>query len=184
MYEVPRGTNDDWFWLYSSVMPRRRSSKPCYIVSNDLSRDHKIAFPDSSTFARWRLTQCTYIDLYRDDTLMSNSVDSEMFIYEPGLSRLMHVTSVLLIWDLGTFSRLMQKNMQPSDGAIRWHIPAVDRTSWLCAATDTSPPGMPDMPTHLVTTRNNSSSGNSTSSGGSSSGSYRGGGGGSSVLSF
>ena len=97
----------------------------------------------------------TYFDLYRDE-FAQNSRDSEVFLYEPSKSRyyMFHFDDNLSF--IGPFSRLMQQNMQPGTGIMHWHIPSVDRSSWLCAATDTSPAGIPEMP-HTVIRRNNSS---------------------------
>lgn len=82
VYLTPRG-NDDWFWVYASVLGKRRSPKPTFIVSNDLTRDHKIAFPNSYSFTRWRLTQMVYYDIFQDDFLDSKAVETEVFLYEP-----------------------------------------------------------------------------------------------------
>jgi hypothetical protein len=61
LYVVPRGANDDWYWLYATIYEGRRS--PALVVSNDLMRDHKVAFIEPKPFLRWRNSQITYFGL-------------------------------------------------------------------------------------------------------------------------
>ncbi len=52
VYGVPRGFNDDWFWMlaaFSSSSPERVS-----LVSNDFMRDHHFQMLHSRAFSMWR----------------------------------------------------------------------------------------------------------------------------------
>jgi Protein-only RNase P len=42
--------DDDWYWLYATVAENRLS----YAVTNDLTRDHRLAFLESRMYLRWR----------------------------------------------------------------------------------------------------------------------------------
>lgn len=61
LYVVPRGANDDWYWVYATIYEGRK--KPAYVISNDLMRDHKIAFIEPKPFLRWRSSQIVYFAL-------------------------------------------------------------------------------------------------------------------------
>jgi hypothetical protein len=58
LYVAPKGSNDDWYWLYSTVYEGRRT--PAYVVSNDYMRDHRATFAESRAFLRWRSSQIVY----------------------------------------------------------------------------------------------------------------------------
>ena len=45
----PPYLNDDFCWLYASLLKR-----PCYVVSNDLMRDHHFGMLSQRNFVRWR----------------------------------------------------------------------------------------------------------------------------------
>ena len=49
LYEVPRGENDDWYWLYAAVV-----LKSCIAVTNDLMRDHVFLSLNARYFKWWR----------------------------------------------------------------------------------------------------------------------------------
>jgi proteinaceous RNase P len=48
LYYSPRGSNDDWFWLYAAV------SNKCLLVTNDEMRDHLFQLAGTSFFSRWK----------------------------------------------------------------------------------------------------------------------------------
>ena len=84
MYVVPAGgtvylidyifynlhlANDDWYWLYATVAPNRNS----FAVTNDLTRDHRLAFLESRMYMRWRNNHIIHFDFdkaleHRNDT--------------------------------------------------------------------------------------------------------------------
>eukprot|EP01041_Mallomonas_annulata_P011962 gene11962-25057_t len=48
LYESPAGCNDDWFWLYATVILR------CKVLTNDEMRDHHFQMLSPRWFARWK----------------------------------------------------------------------------------------------------------------------------------
>jgi hypothetical protein len=104
LYSVPYGAEDDWYWMYATVYEGR--SKPALVVTNDLMRDHKLAFTDPKMFMRWRTSQIMYFGFSNavvetSDTSSSSSSssgasmqsqseseqtddDPELYLYEPG----------------------------------------------------------------------------------------------------
>ncbi|XP_059648096.1 proteinaceous RNase P 1, chloroplastic/mitochondrial-like [Cornus florida] len=48
LYATPRGSNDDWYWLYAAV------SCKCLLVTNDEMRDHLFELLGTSFFPRWK----------------------------------------------------------------------------------------------------------------------------------
>lgn len=42
LYIVPLGADDDWYWMYATVAEGKK--KHSYVVTNDMMRDHKVAF--------------------------------------------------------------------------------------------------------------------------------------------
>ena len=55
MYVVPPGADDDWYWIMPTVTEGRTTE--AYVVTNDLMRDHRLAFLEPRPFIRWRTTQ-------------------------------------------------------------------------------------------------------------------------------
>ncbi len=93
LYAVPRGANDDWYWMYSTLYPGRKSQ--AFVVSNDLMRDHKVSFLAPSSFIRWRSSQIVYYSIFRNynQFMWSNppgnttlpgivDVDNELFLHQ------------------------------------------------------------------------------------------------------
>ena len=60
---VPYGGNDDWYWMYSTIIEGR--SNLSYVITNDMMRDHKLAFMEPRPFLRWQRTQVINFDLNR-----------------------------------------------------------------------------------------------------------------------
>jgi Protein-only RNase P len=110
LYVVPPSVNDDWFWLYVTVQAGR--SRPAFVISNDLMRDHRLAFFEDREFLRWRSTQIVHFDFSRaaEDGMRPEELP-ECFLYDPNIC-----------------SREMQFNAMDE----RWHIPAIDDRAWLC----------------------------------------------------
>ena len=50
LFQVPRGSNDDWFWLYAAL----KSGNDVKLVSNDQMRDHHFDMLAPRTFLLWR----------------------------------------------------------------------------------------------------------------------------------
>ncbi|XVF00065.1 hypothetical protein REPUB_Repub03eG0253700 [Reevesia pubescens] len=48
LYATPRGSNDDWYWLYAAVCCK------CLVVTNDEMRDHLFQLLGTSFFPRWK----------------------------------------------------------------------------------------------------------------------------------
>ncbi|KAK9681980.1 hypothetical protein RND81_10G041100 [Saponaria officinalis] len=48
LYATPRGSNDDWYWLYAAVKLK------CLLVTNDEMRDHVFELLGSSFFLQWK----------------------------------------------------------------------------------------------------------------------------------
>ncbi len=105
---MPIHIDDDWFWMYAAVLENRK--KPAFVVTNDLMRDHRVAFLAPRPFIRWRMSHVVHFDFSSGVDDYSNSVP-ECFLYEPS-----------------RFSREIQRT-GPSG---RWHIPATDKPGWLC----------------------------------------------------
>lgn len=61
LYVVPSGANDDWYWLYATVAAGRDS----FAISNDLTRDHRLAFLESRMYVRWRNNHIIHFDTDR-----------------------------------------------------------------------------------------------------------------------
>lgn len=69
IYEVPKGANDDWYWIFATLYEGRR--KHARVLTNDRMRDHKLAFMEPRPFLRWRNAHVTLYDLVytaEDDT--------------------------------------------------------------------------------------------------------------------
>lgn len=58
VYTTPSGLNDDLCWLYGCVFlnknPERHAGPECFVLSNDLMRDHHFALLSKRSFVRWR----------------------------------------------------------------------------------------------------------------------------------
>jgi hypothetical protein len=64
LYAVPRGANDDWYWMYSTLYPGRKTQ--ALVITNDLMRDHKVSFLAPSSFIRWRTSQIVFYSISRN----------------------------------------------------------------------------------------------------------------------
>jgi hypothetical protein len=61
LYEAPKGSNDDWYWIFATVHEGRRGH--AYVVTNDRMRDHRLAFLEPRPFLRWRNAHVALFDL-------------------------------------------------------------------------------------------------------------------------
>eukprot|EP01038_Epipyxis_sp_PR26KG_P004312 gene4312-6110_t len=115
IYTVPQGSNDDWYWTYSTVHKKRLSSNPIFVITNDLMRDHKIAFMEPRPFIRWRSSSIIYFKISSAVTPLS---------YSPTVS----------FEEPGKYSQEIQVS-----NSKRWHVPCIDRRGiWLCMNSDLS----------------------------------------------
>eukprot|EP00924_Labyrinthula_sp_SR-Ha-C_P008105 augustus_masked-scaffold_11-processed-gene-3.46-mRNA-1 protein AED:0.43 eAED:0.43 QI:0/-1/0/1/-1/1/1/0/556 len=62
IYDVARGANDDWFWLYACV----KIGKEAIFVSNDILRDHHKGMFGTTLFKSWRRCHQAHFDAYFD----------------------------------------------------------------------------------------------------------------------
>eukprot|EP01034_Spumella_vulgaris_P023915 gene23915-30194_t len=129
LYVVPSGANDDWYWIYATLYKGRRS--PAFVITNDLMRDHKVAFPEARTFMRWRTSQVVYFGLSSavTEATEENNEQQQQQQHRDDLSDLYgEDVPEAFLYGPGDFSR----EIQHSEATDRWHIPAVDRSHWLC----------------------------------------------------
>ena len=61
LYVVPQWANDDWYWMYATLDEGRKGL--AQVVTNDLMRDHRLAFLEPRPFMRWRSSQVLHFDL-------------------------------------------------------------------------------------------------------------------------
>ena len=78
LYVVPSGANDDWYWLYATVAANRTS----FAITNDLTRDHRLAFLESRMYVRWRNNHIVHFDL--DKALELENDTSTIKLTYPG----------------------------------------------------------------------------------------------------
>lgn len=133
LYTVPQGADDDWYWLYATVTEGRK--EPAYVVTNDMIRDHRLAFTDEESYMRWKAAHMLHFDVFHPAEASSSSAgdeteDSGRRSIEPA-NGIAEAPFVYLIKP-DNFSREMQRG--PRRGY--WHIPAVDRRVWLCLNTN------------------------------------------------
>lgn len=116
LYTVPQGADDDWYWLFATVTEGRKES--AYVVTNDMIRDHRLAFSDAKSYMRWKAAHMLHFDVLKPLEESTANATSPAPAEPPFVS--------LIKPD--NFSREMQR------GELRgyWHIPAVDRRVWLC----------------------------------------------------
>lgn len=67
IYVVPKHMNDDIFWMMAAVHENRKQA--CFVVTNDLMRDHAVASLAQSAFARLRTSSLVYFSIYRDEAV-------------------------------------------------------------------------------------------------------------------
>ena len=115
LYVAPRGANDDWFWMYVSVVDAHRNS-PVFVVTNDLMRDHNSELFDDNLFFRWRNSLIMHFKITRK--LAKDADDNDLFGCTVDLNE----------------PSMHSRELQLSDCG-RWHIPAADDISWLCMPT-------------------------------------------------
>ena len=83
LYSVPNGADDDWYWMFVTVM-EGFNERPGYVITNDLMRDHKLAFMEPRPFTRWRMSHVTHFEFIQvpvDETKNQTIVQ----FYEPGV---------------------------------------------------------------------------------------------------
>ena len=86
LYIVPQGADDDWYWLYATIADNHKDI--AYVVTNDLIRDHRLAFQNDRTYLRWKTSNVIHFDVIRindDDDADDNNNDND--VYETLLMR-------------------------------------------------------------------------------------------------
>ena len=70
------GADDDWYWIMPTVVENRLNT--AYVVTNDLMRDHRLAFLEPRPFIRWRTTQVMHFDFSKagKQTLVGNLISA------------------------------------------------------------------------------------------------------------
>lgn len=147
MYIVPPGADDDWYWMFLTVAEGRK--KPAYVVTNDLMRDHKLAFMEPRPFYRWRMSHVMNFMLYSNDdiTLMNGNVvfdyDAMSSSISPHRQQNVEKSDVdreeledtdedfnfsgVIFKEPMKYSREIQQTKSK-----RWHFPATNQRAWLC----------------------------------------------------
>lgn len=92
LFVVPSGANDDWYWMYATLYEGRKTR--AYVVSNDLMRDHKIAFLHPRPFVRWRTSQIVYFGLSKASEA-NDTVVPDVYFYGPSESHFNNLYSTL-----------------------------------------------------------------------------------------
>jgi hypothetical protein len=85
---------------------------PTYVVTNDLMRDHRLAFLADHVFVRWRnslLMNFRFQGWRKPGTLTRNLLRNEPQVHA--------------------------REIPFANSRRRWHIPATDDISWLCLPT-------------------------------------------------
>lgn len=80
LYVVPQWANDDWYWMFATVNENRK--KMAYVITNDLTRDHRLAFLEPKPFIRWRTTQVIHFDF--SHAAETGEGPPEVILTEPG----------------------------------------------------------------------------------------------------
>jgi len=83
IYVVPNGADDDWYWLYATIAGNR--TKLAYVITNDLIRDHGVAFSSPRCNARWKSSHIVHFDLSKA-VVDDNSADIVVSFTNPGAS--------------------------------------------------------------------------------------------------
>eukprot|EP00597_Dinobryon_sp_UTEXLB2267_P008096 CAMPEP_0170085454 /NCGR_PEP_ID=MMETSP0019_2-20121128/20323_1 /TAXON_ID=98059 /ORGANISM="Dinobryon sp., Strain UTEXLB2267" /LENGTH=619 /DNA_ID=CAMNT_0010301903 /DNA_START=397 /DNA_END=2256 /DNA_ORIENTATION=- len=149
LYVVPAGANDDWYWMYSTIYEGRQT--PAFVVTNDLMRDHKLAFLEPRPFIRWRTSHIVYFGFssnYTSDNstkittpnVSTNSINNDNTITQLSTdisvdNNTAIVEEEVYLYEPGKFSR----EIQYSANVGRWHMPSTDRNLWLCLSTAARP---------------------------------------------
>lgn len=85
LYLTPGGLDDDWFWIYPTLVGGSKSR--IRVVTNDLMRDLRVVFPSNHTFYRWRSKHIMHFEFVGtpiDPSDRDNVIISANF-WEPGL---------------------------------------------------------------------------------------------------
>ena len=88
LYLIRYLANDDWYWLYATVAANRNS----FAVTNDLTRDHRLAFLESRMYMRWRNNHIIHFDF--DKALETRYDSAALRLTYPG-AYLMLLESIL-----------------------------------------------------------------------------------------
>lgn len=90
MLYVVQGGDDDWFWMMVTVLEGRKS--PAFVITNDLMRDHKLAFLEPRPFTRWRMTHVMNFNVGVDQ-----EGNAKVTIEDPGIPYLHFLESCYIV---------------------------------------------------------------------------------------
>jgi hypothetical protein len=127
-----QGANDDWYWMYASVLP---SEKLLRVVSNDQMRDHRLSLLEPRPFLRWKATQICRFEL------------SHAFESSKVADGTLDVPTMRLMDPPNFSSEIQRNNADEGSGGPVWHIPIggdgqTDAPHTVAAmASTTRPPG-------------------------------------------
>lgn len=162
LYTVPRGIEDDWFWLMASIATRRSGSDhTCISEDESVDNNENSATTSDNSTAAVPVRNCGYVltnDGMRDHkvvflepkyfTRWRSTLTIQFDISRPisdDLTSDAIVWPKLKFWEPGFHSREMQMRL-PDKGnendedmdensvgvGARWHVPATDQNAWLC----------------------------------------------------
>ena len=153
LYVVPQGGNDDWFWVYATLHKLRR--RHAYCVTNDLMRDHKTAFSKETprAFVRWRANTIIHFDFSR--AVEEHHYHPEVMLTQPlKFSRELQIAAygedeaadadlecLLAIAEEADTHAEGRENLPECSDDYHIHIPALDRTSFLCISSESPSKG-------------------------------------------
>eukprot|EP00639_Heterosigma_akashiwo_P010553 CAMPEP_0206372720 /NCGR_PEP_ID=MMETSP0294-20121207/7276_1 /ASSEMBLY_ACC=CAM_ASM_000327 /TAXON_ID=39354 /ORGANISM="Heterosigma akashiwo, Strain CCMP2393" /LENGTH=655 /DNA_ID=CAMNT_0053820151 /DNA_START=139 /DNA_END=2103 /DNA_ORIENTATION=- len=110
IYTVAKHNNDDWYWMYATVVNRDGQAEEeeedkeghrLMVVTNDKMRDHRLSLLTPRPFFRWRSTQIMNFDIRKEQDI-------------PYL--------VATVLDPPVFSR----EVQMTDNGV-WHVPIAEK---------------------------------------------------------
>uniref|UniRef100_A0A7S2SWH3 ribonuclease P n=1 Tax=Rhizochromulina marina TaxID=1034831 RepID=A0A7S2SWH3_9STRA len=78
LFRVPRFENDDWYWIYATLLDAGPESPVLRVVTNDMIRDHWRDILDPIAFDRWKHTQVQRYDIDPCDGVKDDEEDNDM----------------------------------------------------------------------------------------------------------
>lgn len=121
--------------MYSTIIEGR--SQLSYVVTNDMMRDHKLAFMEPRPFLRWQMTQVINFDLSK--AIESHVHDVDVILNDPReFSQTMSIEWLFFVYIKIIYKRRSSVVTVPfsreiqETGSGRLHIPSLDDDTWLC----------------------------------------------------
>ena len=151
VYSVPRGIDDDWFWLFASVVSSTNETDSHTNNNNNDSNSNNTGFTtgngnDNSSKHESSAAYVVTNDGMRDHKISFlepkyfqrwRSTQTIQFDISRPIPDNFPVNKLiwpkLKFWEPGLHSREMQKHVGISGlNRNRWHIPSTDQNAWLC----------------------------------------------------